>query len=86
MNDPALRGPLPLIDTHWTHAGNYDSRFLNRWPRQLRLELPIRLMHLGLRNNWLGLGNAAGFTKMQEERVRRGGRWDHERIPGTPVD
>jgi len=74
----------PLIETHWLHAGNYDNGFMHRWPRQLRKLLPIKLIHLGDRDNWFGRGRHEEFAAMQAERKRRGGRWDHETIEGVP--
>lgn len=72
----------PLIDTHWTHAGNYDNRFMNRWRPPLRdrryiREVPFRLAHLGERDGWFGRGNKEAFDKMQADRRARGGVWDH---------
>jgi hypothetical protein len=85
-SDPVVQ-KTPLLDTHWIHAGNYDSAFLHLWPRQKRTELPLRLVHTGSRDNWFGRGNTTAFDAMQSERKRRGGRWDHEVISGpTPVD
>lgn len=77
---------VPLIDTHWTHAGNYDNVLMNRWRTKglpVR-ELPFRVAHIGERENWFGRGNRAAFDAMQTERTRRGGRWDHERIEVRP--
>lgn len=85
--DPKVNGPLPLLETHWIHAGNYDNQFMHKWPRTMRKELPIRLFHVGPRDNWWGRDNKHDFEKMQTERTRRGGRWDHEVISSTmPID
>jgi hypothetical protein len=75
--DPALVGE-PLIETQWTHAGNYDNGFMRRWKRVR--ELPLVLWHVGQREEWFGRGNRGAFVEMQAERRRRGGRWDHETI------
>lgn len=77
-----VSGDEPLIDTHWTHAGNYDNRFMDRWreAKQPIQPIPFRLAHVGERENWHGRGNRAAFLAMRAERKRRGGRWDHERI------
>ena len=80
--DPNLAGE-PLVETHWAHAGCYDSQFMHRWPNYQRKILPIRLAHLcpsGKSENWFGRGNREAFDEMQAERKRRGGRWDHETI------
>lgn len=81
--DPALRS-LPVIETHWLHAGNYDNGFMHRWDRRNRHILPIRLSHIcPTRDNWFGRGKSEEFAAMQVERKRRGGKWDHERINGA---
>jgi hypothetical protein len=75
----------PLIDVCWTHAGNYDNRFMDRWRAEgIRVRpLPFRLAHIGERENWFGRGKREDFLAMQAERRRRGGRWDHETLGGT---
>lgn len=78
--DPAVKQRTPLIETHWIHAGCYDNGFMHRWANSERRLLPIRLAHLGTRDNWFGRGKKAEFEAMLAERKRRGGRWDHERI------
>lgn len=71
----------PPFDQFWRHAGNYDSTFQRRWPRQRRVRLPIQLTHFGETNqNWLGRGNTAAMQDLYAERARRGHRYDHERI------
>jgi hypothetical protein len=75
----------PLIDTFWVHAGNYDDRLKERWPRECRHWLPLRLVHVGERENWFGRGRRAEWEAMQAERRRRGGRWDHETIDHRKV-
>lgn len=77
--DPALGGDGPLIDRHWIHAGNYDSAFIRRWPKERRIALGVKLYHLGDCNNWFGRGKKTEFDAMIEERRRRGG-YGHERI------
>lgn len=74
-----------LIEPFWLHAGNYDDRLKVRWERLHRRALSIRLVHLGDSNNWFGKGNHEAMRRMRDERLRRGGRWDHERI-GIPQD
>jgi len=85
-SDPHLATPGggPIVETHWAHAGNYDNGFMHRWSRGQRRLLPIRLVHLGSRDNWFGRGKRDEFDAMQAERKRRGGRWDHETINGVP--
>lgn len=76
--DRAVRDE-PVVETMWKHAGNYDNGFMRRWPVGNRKLLPIRLLHVGPRDNWWGKGNTAAFAAMQEERAARGG-WQHEHV------
>lgn len=79
IDDPCM-SVRPIVDTHWTHAGNYDSTFQARWPHRQRIKLPLRLKHLGEPfRNWCGVGNQAGMDELFADRRRRGG-WQHERI------
>lgn len=71
----------PIFDEHWVHGGIYDCVFRDRWHARDQVMLPIRLTHVGERNNWWGRGNRTAFDAMMDERKRRGGH-DHERIPG----
>ena len=84
-SDPAVH-TLPLLETHWTHAGNYDNAFMDRWrDRGIPIrEEPFRLAHLGERGHLFGGGRSGEMAQMRAERVRRGGRWDHERIEVSP--
>jgi hypothetical protein len=83
--DPVVQA-LPLLDCHWTHAGNYDNRFMDRWRKAGKTVqcVPFRVAHVGERENWFGRGNRAAFDAMKAERVFRAGRWDHERIEVQP--
>lgn len=74
---------LPLIDTKWYHAGNYDDCLKQRWPRPRRVELPIRLVHVGKQDNWCGKGNNEAIARLHQERGRRGG-WHHETVQNVP--
>lgn len=70
----------PLVDTHWMHAGNYDTTFAARWPADRQIILPLDLEHIGEpHRNWWGIGNTEAMNRMRRERLRRGG-WQHERI------
>lgn len=70
----------PLLDTHWYHAGNYDSEFIKRWDIDNRVLLPFSVIHLGERGrNWCGRGQADDMRQLHEERARRGG-YGHETI------
>lgn len=79
--DPVVQ-VAPLLDTHWTHAGNYDNRFMDLWrARGIQVRtVPFRVAHIGERENWFGRGNRAAFDAMKAERAARGGGWAHERI------
>lgn len=69
--DPAVQ-KSPLLDTHWRHAGNYDSNFLLSFGDRVR-ELPINLWHLGPRSeNLFGKGREREFLEMQERRAGKG--------------
>lgn len=71
----------PIVDTHWRHAGNYDSTFQDRWPKQSHVLIPdLRLVHLGdTGRNWCGLGHDSRVVELHKERKRRKG-WRHETI------
>lgn len=70
----------PLVDAHWTNAGNYDSTFLWRWPRFSWLPSPT-LIHTGECGvNWCGRGNDEAMKTLREERKRRHGSYAHEVI------
>jgi glycosyltransferase involved in cell wall biosynthesis len=73
-------GIRPIVDVHWSHAGNYDSTFQNRWQRKDRIRMNVPLVHMGeVGANWCGRGNADAMRKLHDERCRRGG-WRHEVI------
>lgn len=61
----------PLLDTHWRHAGNYDSNFLLSWKDQVR-EVQVPLWHLGERGNWYGRFNHREFVEMERKRSGMG--------------
>ena len=70
----------PLVDTHWGHAGCYDSYFTKRWAPEQRIILPIDMIHQGLPGkNWCGRHNQGAMRDLMEERARRGSHL-HERI------
>lgn len=77
-SDPKVQA-TPLLETCWQHAGVYDCNFMHKWSAKERHLLPIRLVHVGPRDNWWGRGNSAAFEAMQAKRKRLGG-WQHERI------
>jgi hypothetical protein len=81
-SDPVARR-RPLLDTHWTHAGNYDSTLLLSW-KTPPVEVPLKLWHVGgVSHNWFGRGEREQFLAMERERRRRGGGWasiEQERI------
>lgn len=73
----------PIVDTHWKHAGCYDSYFAGRWPIESRIILPIKMIHQGTPGaNWCGRGNDAAMQDLLIERRVRGGH-QHERISRT---
>jgi len=75
--DPNARKPLQ----EWKHAGGYDTEFLNRWPADRQIRLPLTLTHQGeARANWFGRGRRDAIKQMDAERRARGG-FAHERMP-----
>lgn len=70
----------PIVDVHWSHCGNYDSRFQGRWDADRKIKLPIEVTHLGAPfENWCGRGNAAAMKSLWEKRARNRG-YAHEKI------
>ena len=66
-HDPKVQR-RPLLDTHWRHAGNYDSNFMLGFGPHVR-ELPFDVWHLGPPSeNWFGLNTRADFDAMMETR------------------
>jgi len=86
--DPVVNGPLPLIATNFVHGGNYDNIFMDRWRNSARpiRSLDLRLVHVGERDNWFGIGHREMFAAMQKARSR-GQNWRNEVISKKqPVD
>lgn len=81
ISDPNMQ-IRPIVDTHWAHAGNYDTTFQNRWAQEQRVRLNMTVMHLGDEPgaNWFGVGNKNLVDAMHKERRRRRGQWDHETV------
>lgn len=70
----------PIVDTHWSHCGNYDSTFQDRWQPKQRIKFGMEVRHLGLPfKNWCGRGNHAAMTELWDQRRKQQG-WEHERI------
>jgi len=64
---------VPIVETHWTHAGNYDTEFQARWDRNHRVRLPLMLTHFGEPSqNWFGRGREDLMARMLADRRRRG--------------
>lgn len=80
-SDPLFQQP-GLFETHWTHAGNYDSAIMLRWRNAGRLAppLPVRLTHHGDLHNWFGRGRQEPFEQMIQDR-RRYRTFERERLP-----
>lgn len=78
--DPNLQRD-PVVDDHWAHAGGYDTTLMERWPRERRRWLPLKVLHHGETwKNWCGVGNDEAMRQLLAERRRRGGRYDHETV------
>lgn len=72
--DPRARAPLAV---NFTHAGNYDSDFMYRWPAKQQRILDLHLIHLGEPGkNWCGVGNQSVAEKIRSERQRRNWRYE----------
>jgi len=70
----------PIVDTHWSHCGNYDSTFQDRWPKEKRIKFGMKVQHIGHPfQNWCGRGNAEGMQDLWDQRAENKG-WKHERI------
>lgn len=46
VSDPAYRRQ-PIFDDWHTHAGHYDTRFANQWPKEKHVDLGLQLIHQG---------------------------------------
>jgi hypothetical protein len=78
-SDPNAR-VRPIVDTHWTHAGCYDSYFAKRWQPQQRIILPLKTIHVGKSGqNWCGVGNAQAMAELMRQRIAHNGH-QHERL------
>lgn len=82
----------PMFETHWTHAGNFDTTFSWLWGgqniqerRQLQEMIPLPLVHLGQqRQHWLGRGKGQELHDLLGQRqhfhdVAR------EKVPAPPM-
>ncbi|MFI5402780.1 MAG: hypothetical protein ACHQ1G_07585 [Planctomycetota bacterium] len=79
QDDP--RAFAPVLDGRWRHAGVYDSVLCDRWPAALHFRLPLRLCHVGPRDNWGGLVRGPGYVRdLMAERKKYGGTWEHEAV------
>lgn len=77
----------PIFDLCWPHAGNYDTIFCRRWPknRQVLLSEP-RMIHIGReRQNWCGRGNRHQLRDLYLDKRRGWEDWDRERMPNPPT-
>lgn len=70
----------PIVDAHWSHSGNYDSTFQDRWTKEKRIKFGMKVQHIGQPfQNWCGRGNAEGMKDLWNQRREKKG-WRHERI------
>lgn len=83
--DPHLpRMDEPLFDMHWPHAGNYDTIFVRRWPKENQTILPIRMYHQGEeRKNWCGREDTRALECVLAQR-KKAEDWERERMPNPP--
>lgn len=86
--DPHLpKADKPMFDLDWPHAGNYDTTFTRRWPREKQEILNAPPMyHFGEeRRHWAGKGE---YSRLRGEFLdHRGGweDWERERMANPPV-
>jgi hypothetical protein len=70
----------PIVDTHFYHAGCYDTTFLRRWPNPKRKFLDLVVQHHGPDGeNWCGRGNTEDMKSLLAAR-RDGKKWQTETI------
>lgn len=84
-SDPVVQVPpgADLLETCWSHAGVYDSKFKMRWPGDKWKVSPVQLVHIGERENWTGRGDREGMKQLLADRAKRGGGWasvEYERL------
>lgn len=66
-----------LLETCWSHAGVYDSKFKMRWPKDKWIGHVTNVLHLGERENWTGRGDREGMTELMKKRMQHPiGGWD----------
>jgi len=85
--DPCLPpADHPLFDIHWPHAGNYDTIFCRRWPKQNQIILTApRMIHLGEeRRNWTGRFNTQELAAVLAKR-RVHEDWGREKMKNPPA-
>jgi len=84
--DPAVGDRRQLLDVTWRHAGNYDSAFQARWPRERQIVLEdVHYIHIGEPGlNWHGRcsPDEGRRRKAARDAARKahGGSCTHERI------
>lgn len=62
----------PLLETHWRHAGNYDSNFMLGF-RSMVKDVGFPVWHIGPQHeNWFGVGQREQFQQMQANRAGKG--------------
>jgi len=76
-SDPAVsvEPGADLLETCWSHAGVYDSKFKMRWAPHKWIVSPVELLHVGERENWTGRGDREGMRALLRGRQQRGGGW-----------
>lgn len=66
--DPVLQR-RPWLESRWKHAGNYDSRFAQRWKADQYVKLPFTVLHYGKPwQNWCGRGNTKAMDALFPKR------------------
>lgn len=79
VSDPRMQID-PIVDTHFYHAGNYDTTFMERWAPENRIRLPLTVHHCGVPGlNWCGVGQHEAVNRLHAERRIFNG-WQHETV------
>lgn len=90
VSDPVVADRANILNTTYTHAGNYDSEFQNRWGRGADMArkrwLKFPVLHIGEPGvNWCGRGNHEAMIQLRTARAG-GHRWTDETIERAADD
>jgi hypothetical protein len=81
--DPLLPAADPIFDMCWSHAGNYDTVFCDRWPVCRKIVLQMDTLHLGeVCRNWAGCANVDKLRCLFADKDKN--RWRREKLANPP--